>query len=77
MIDHADHYEVRPILVNAAELARILSIGQRTLWRLLADGKLIAPVRIGGNTRWRVDEVETWIEAGCPAPESAHNVLRR
>jgi len=65
--------EVRPLLINASELAVMLNIGERTLWRLLASGKLIDPVRIGGNTRWRVDEVEAWINAGCPSPETSEN----
>lgn len=73
MIDHAEHHELRPMLVNAGELAKMLSIGERTLWRLLAEGKLIAPVRIGGNTRWRIEEVESWIDAGCPTPVTARN----
>ena len=64
---------VLPILVNARELAKMLAIGERTLWRLLASGKLVEPVKIGGATRWRVDEVEAWIAAGCPHPESRHN----
>lgn len=63
--------EVKPALITATELATMLSIGERTLWRLLAQGKLIEPVRIGGATRWRVDLVELWIEAGCPPPEPA------
>ncbi len=66
--------ELRPMLATAGELATMLNIGQRTLWRLLAQGKLIEPVRIGGNTRWRVDEVEAWIGEGCPEPDSCKNV---
>ena len=64
---------VQPMLVTARELATMLAIGERTLWRLLASGKLVEPVKIGGATRWRVEDVETWIEAGCPALESRQN----
>ena len=66
-------HERRALLVTAGELAAMLSIGQRTLWRLLAEGKLIEPVRLGGATRWRVDEVEEWIDAGCPVPDLCEN----
>ncbi|MEZ6069504.1 MAG: helix-turn-helix domain-containing protein [Pirellulales bacterium] len=61
------------MLITARELATMLAIGERTLWRLLASGKLVAPVKIGGATRWRVEDVEAWIEAGCPVPESRQN----
>lgn len=53
-------------LITAAELAALMQISQRTLWRLLSAGKVIEPVRIGGNTRWRLSEVERWIANGCP-----------
>lgn len=69
----SNQHSVQPMLVNARELATMLAIGERTLWRLLASGKLVEPVKIGGATRWRTDDVHAWIEAGCPAPESRHN----
>ena len=55
-----------PKLINAEELARLMQISERTLWRLLSGRKLPQPVRIGRNTRWRLAEVEQWIERGCP-----------
>ena len=59
-------------LITAAELARLMQISQRTLWRLASAGKLVQPIRIGGNTRWRLYEVEQWIADGCPpATESS------
>ncbi len=62
----------RPVLITAAELANMLSISVRTLWRLLSAGELIEPIKIGGNTRWRLDEVRTWIAEGCPN-QATHN----
>ena len=58
--------EVAPKLINAEELAQMLDISERTLWRLLSGHKLPEPVRIGRNTRWRLAEVTAWIERGCP-----------
>ena len=55
-----------PILINAEELARMMDVSERTLWRLLSGGKVPQPVRIGRNTRWRLAEVAEWIERGCP-----------
>jgi predicted DNA-binding transcriptional regulator AlpA len=57
------------LLVDADAVARMLDISPRTVWRLLSAGKLIEPVRVGGNTRWRVDELRQWIADGCPGPK--------
>lgn len=56
-------------LINAHELANILGISQRTIWRLIANGKLIQPIRIGTSVRWRLEQVNQWIENGCPSDE--------
>ena len=42
-----------PLLIPASEVARLLNISKRTLWRLLSAGKLPAPVRLGNAVRWR------------------------
>jgi excisionase family DNA binding protein len=53
-------------LLTADQLAKLLNISIRTLWRLRAGGKLPAPVRLGGSVRWRPVEIEAWLAAGCP-----------
>jgi excisionase family DNA binding protein len=55
-----------PLLISVDELAMILKISPRSVWRLLSAGKLIEPVRIGGTVRWRFHEVKNWIDQGCP-----------
>lgn len=60
--------EDQPILLTAAQVAGLLQIGERTVWRLLSAGAIVAPVRIGGATRWRRELLERWIDAGCPRP---------
>lgn len=67
----------QPILITADELAVMLKISPRTLWRLLSAGKLLKPVRFGGNTRWKESDVLEWIDQGCPPPERSKNVARR
>ena len=59
-----------PALISAVELAELLQVSTRTLWRLRSAGKLIKPIKLGGSTRWRLDEVEAWIADGCPAPDA-------
>lgn len=57
-----------PMLIDAETLARMLGVSERTLWRLLSARKLPEPIRIGRNTRWRLSEVQRWIEDGCRQP---------
>jgi prophage regulatory protein len=58
--------ETTSLLLAAEEVAAMLGVSERTLWRLLSAGKVPKPVRFGRNTRWRVDEVKEWIDRGCP-----------
>ncbi|WP_152051756.1 helix-turn-helix transcriptional regulator [Tautonia marina] len=58
--------DTTPRLITAEELAKLMQVSERTLWRLLSGGKVPQPVRIGRNTRWRLAEVTEWIERGCP-----------
>jgi len=53
-------------LLSVGQVASLMQVSTRTVWRLRSSGELIAPVRIRGNTRWRRAELEQWIEAGCP-----------
>ena len=55
-------------MIQAEAFAQMLQLSTRTLWRLLSTGELIEPVRLGRSVRWRLAEVERWIEEGCPAP---------
>ena len=61
------------LLITAEELAAMMNVSTRTLWRWLSSGKLIEPVRIGGTSRWRREEVLQWIADGCPPPASRNN----
>jgi len=54
------------LLLTADEVAQLLGISTRTLWRLSRGGRCPLPLRIGGNTRWRRSEVERWVTEGCP-----------
>ena len=62
------------MLINAKELANLLSVSKRHVWRLLSRGDLIEPIKIGSTTRWPLDAVREWITTGCPrqsdSPES-------
>jgi excisionase family DNA binding protein len=54
------------LAVCARELAEMLDVSLRQVWRLNASGKLPRPIRLGGSVRWNRAEVQQWFEAGCP-----------
>ena len=55
-----------PFLLRAADAAARCGISVRT-WRTWdATGKVPMPVRIGRVPFWRVEELQTWVAAGCP-----------
>ncbi len=54
------------LLLSAKELARLLALSIRTVWRLKSAGKLPKSVRIGSSVRWQRRIIEKWIEFGAP-----------
>ena len=58
---------VPSVLIDAAELARMLSVSKPSLWRWLSEKKILEPIRLSSQClRWRRDSVLAWIDAGCP-----------
>ena len=53
-------------LLNVTDVAAVLRVGQRTVWRLRDAGRMPAPVSIAGCVRWRLADVAAWVDAGCP-----------
>lgn len=53
-------------MIDAGELAQILSLSKRSIWRMLSRGQLIKPKKLGGAVRWNLGEVRQWIAEGCP-----------
>ncbi|RIK77255.1 MAG: DNA-binding protein [Planctomycetota bacterium] len=53
-------------LVTAEQAAAMCAVSLRT-WRTWHSyGRVPRPVRIGRTLRWRRDELNAWIAAGCP-----------
>lgn len=57
-------------LLTAEDLAQMLKVSERTLWRLLSAGRIPNAVHIGGSTRWRLAEIQEWIAGGCLPPHN-------
>lgn len=59
---------VTPLLVSAQDAAGLLGISQRAFYSLLSSGRIgPLPIHLGRRTLWRRNELESWIQAGCPA----------
>jgi len=54
------------LMATVGDVARMLHISIRQVWRLHGIGRLPNPVRLGNCVRWRVDEIRAFVEAGCP-----------
>ena len=57
---------IEPELLDAKQVAALLAVDTRTVFRLRLRGELPDSVRFGGNVRWRRYEILKWIEQGCP-----------
>jgi predicted DNA-binding transcriptional regulator AlpA len=55
-----------PLLYDSSDLCHVLRCSMATLHRLKADNKLPKALRLGGQLRWSVEEVQAWIRAGMP-----------
>lgn len=55
------------LMATVGDVARMLHISVRQVWRLHSTGRLPSPVRLGCCIRWRVDEIRAFVEAGCPS----------
>jgi excisionase family DNA binding protein len=49
-------------MIDVTQVATILDISTRTVWRLVSSGELPQTIRFGRNVRWRVSDIEAWIE---------------
>ena len=57
-----DHHEDR--LLRAREVAMMLAISTRLVWRFRSEGKLPA-VQMGGATRFRLSDVTRLVQSGA------------
>jgi predicted DNA-binding transcriptional regulator AlpA len=53
-------------LIKASELAEVLGISMRHFWRLKAAKELPKPIQLRNSVRWRLSDIEIWLQIGCP-----------
>ena len=54
------------LTATANQVAVMLGVSVRQVWRLHATGRLPRAIRLGHCVRWRKAEIEAFVEAGCP-----------
>lgn len=64
-------------LYCSSDLARLLGLSERTVWRLDSAGNLPQPIRLGRSVRWRVVEIQAWLEQGCPSRQVWNSTIRK
>lgn len=53
-------------LLSVQDVCRMLGCSRRTVYRLKDSGQMPPSIKIGGMVRWRPDEIQSWINDGCP-----------
>lgn len=56
-------------LMTVREVAAMLKVSQRQVWKLTSAGRLPAPIRLGRSVRWRASDIDKFIALGCPSRE--------
>ena len=60
----------QPELLTVRDVAAILAVSSRHVYRQCDAGRLPRPVRIGAAVRWRRADVLAWLDADCPPVRS-------
>jgi predicted DNA-binding transcriptional regulator AlpA len=51
-----------PVLLSAAELGHYLGVSTATVHGLAGRAELPKPYRVGARNKWRIDEVDRWLQ---------------
>ena len=71
----AEHTFDSSILLTVQQVAKLLQVSPRSVWRLRSAGEIPEPVKIGGAVRWIGEEIHRWIASGCPRIEKRHSTI--
>jgi len=52
-------------LISAKELSKLLSTSVRSIWRYRSSCCLPKPVKISGAIRWKIIDIELFLECDC------------
>ena len=63
-----------PLLIDVAEVARLLTCSQPHVRHMADSGRMPRPVKLGTLVRWKRAEIDQWLADGCP--DRRRSVLR-
>lgn len=49
-------------LLTVEDVAGLLKLHVRSVWRAASAGLLPKPIKVGGSTRWRLVDIQAYIE---------------
>jgi predicted DNA-binding transcriptional regulator AlpA len=62
-----------PALMTVQDVARLMTVSKRTVWRMRNSGAVPRPVKILGAVRWKGSDIRQWLDAGCPSEPMAES----
>lgn len=62
-----DHVNSPQTLLDVQTVATTLACSTRHVYRLCDAGRMPRPLKLGALVRWRKDDIDKWIESGCPS----------
>ena len=65
------------MLMDVSQVAAILNVSTRTVYRMSDSGALPRPRRLNTLIRWSRLEIEAWVKADCPSCRPATKVRPR
>ena len=57
---------VEPLLIPAGVAGPLCGRSEASWWRDHAAARNPRPIKLGGRTLWRVEELRRWVASGCP-----------
>jgi predicted DNA-binding transcriptional regulator AlpA len=54
------------VLVDARKVAELCSVSRGMVYKLNVLGMMPEPILDGRTLRWSIQEIEEWVNAGCP-----------
>ena len=59
-------FQVEPEALTTGQVADLLQITQRHVQRLVKQGRMPRPVKLGRCSRWVKSDLIEWLKSGCP-----------
>ncbi len=64
--DRPEAPALEPLLIPASVAGPLCGRSEASWWRDHASKRVPAPLKLGGSTLWRTQELREWVAANCP-----------